>query len=378
MLDEIDKIGIDFRGDPASALLEVLDPEQNVTFSDHYLSVPFDLSQVMFITTANLLEPITPVLRDRMEVIDLPGYTNREKLMIAKRYLVSRQLTENGIDAKRLNFKDAALAKIISDYTREAGVRNVEREIAKVCRKVATEVAQGKRKKTILTKELVPSFLGPERFVAEAAERRDDFGVATGVAWTSVGGTILFVEAVAMPGKGGLVLTGSLGQVMKESAQAALSLVRSRAEGLGVEKEFFANNEFHIHVPAGATPKDGPSAGVTIFASLCSLVTKKRTAHDVAMTGEITLRGRVLPVGGIRQKAHAAHRAGLKKLIVPAKNENDIRELPADVQKQLQVVFVETVDEVLEHALRNNARQGRRSSTKGSGRTARKQKGRYA
>jgi len=378
MLDEIDKIGVDFRGDPASALLEVLDPEQNAAFSDHYLSVPFDLSQVMFITTANLLEPIPPVLRDRMEVLELPGYTNREKLMIAKRYLVERQLTENGLTPKQLKFTDAALSRIICEYTREAGVRNVEREIAKVCRKVATRVARGRTKVVTLKRGDVPAFLGPEKFISETAERKDDVGVATGLAWTSAGGTILFVEAVAMPGKGGLILTGSLGQVMKESAQAALSLVRSRAEKLGTSKDFFSEHDFHIHVPAGATPKDGPSAGVTIFAALVSLVSGRKTAHDVGMTGEITLRGRVLPVGGIRQKAHAAQRAGLRKLIVPARNRNDVEELPPEIKKQLKFIFVETVDEAIQHALRPAGGAKSRRAAPRSGAASRRRKGRRA
>ncbi|MDI6808660.1 MAG: endopeptidase La [Candidatus Eisenbacteria bacterium] len=351
MLDEVDKIGADFRGDPAAALLEVLDPEQNFSFSDHYLSVAFDLSKVVFITTANLLDPIPTVLRDRMEVLELPGYTREEKLIIAKKYLVPRQYEENGISQESLVFKDDAVREIISNYTMEAGVRNLEREIATVCRKVARQIAEGKDTSVSLTAKNLSDFLGPEKFFSEIAQRNDEVGVATGLAWTAMGGEIMFVEAQKMKGGKSLSLTGNLGEVMKESAQAALSYVRSLSKELGVKENFFDATDIHIHVPAGSIPKDGPSAGVAMVTCLASLVTGIPVKHDVAMTGEITLRGRVLPIGGVRQKVLAAHRAGIKTVVLPRKNEKDLVEVPEEVRKEIKFVFVERIDEMLSATL---------------------------
>lgn len=351
VLDEIDKLGGDFRGDPASALLEVLDPEQNSTFQDHYLDVPFDLSRVMFITTANQLEPIPPPLRDRMEVIELSGYTEEEKLEIARRHLIPKQIEENGLTADHVSFNDEAVSKIIHDYTREAGLRNLEREIGNCCRKVARAVTEGQTDKTDVTPEKVREFLGPERFFAEVAERTSEPGVVTGLAYTPNGGDILFIESTRMQGKKGLTLTGSLGDVMKESAQTALSLVRSRAADLGIDPEFFENSDIHIHVPAGAIPKDGPSAGITIATSLASLLTNRPVRPDVAMTGEITLRGTVMPIGGVKEKVLAARRAGIKTVLLPAKNEKDIEDVPDSVRGEMKLEFVEKLDDVLAIAL---------------------------
>ena len=351
MLDEIDKLGMDFRGDPSSALLEVLDPEQNFSFSDHYLEVPFDLSNVMFITTANILDPIPPALRDRMEILELPGYIEEEKLMIAQKYLVPRQLEAHGLTSENLNFADDAVKAIISDYTREAGLRNLEREIATICRGVAKEYAQGKKEAVAVKKEKLHSFLGPIKFFSEIAERTSVPGVATGLAWTPTGGDIIFIEATKMKGKKSLALTGSLGDVMKESAQAALSYIRSNSKNLSVPEDFFEENDIHLHVPAGAIPKDGPSAGVTMFAALTSLLTDRPVRSDIAMTGEITLRGLVLPVGGIKEKVLAAKRAGLNKVILPKKNENNLEEIPENVKNGMQFHFVENMDQVIEHAL---------------------------
>jgi len=351
MLDEIDKLGMDFRGDPSSALLEVLDPEQNFSFSDHYLEVPFDLSNVMFITTANILDTIPPALRDRMEILELPGYTAEEKLMIAQKYLVSRQLEAHGLTSENLSFEDDAVKAIISDYTREAGLRNLEREIATICRGVAKEYAQGKKEAVVVNKERLHSFLGPIKFFSEIAERTSVPGVATGLAWTPTGGDIIFVEATKMKGKKSLALTGSLGDVMKESAQAALSYIRSNSKDLSVPEDFFEENDIHLHVPAGAIPKDGPSAGVTMFAALTSLLTDRPVRSDIAMTGEITLRGLVLPVGGIKEKVLAAKRAGLNKIILPKKNENNLEEIPENVKKGMKFYFIENMDQVIEHAL---------------------------
>ncbi|MEE8380674.1 MAG: endopeptidase La [Thermodesulfobacteriota bacterium] len=351
MLDEIDKLGMDFRGDPSSALLEVLDPEQNFSFSDHYLEVPFDLSNVMFITTANILDTIPPALRDRMEILELPGYTEEEKLMIAQKYLVSRQLEAHGLTSENLNFEDDAVKAIISDYTREAGLRNLEREIATICRGVAKEYAQGKKEAVVVNKERLHSFLGPIKFFSEIAERTSVPGVATGLAWTPTGGDIIFVEATKMKGKKSLALTGSLGDVMKESAQAALSYIRSNTKDLSVPEDFFEENDIHLHVPAGAIPKDGPSAGVTMFAALTSLLTDRPVRSDIAMTGEITLRGLVLPVGGIKEKVLAAKRAGLNRIILPKKNENNLEEIPENVKKGMKFYFIEKMDQVIEHAL---------------------------
>jgi ATP-dependent Lon protease len=351
MLDEIDKLGMDFRGDPASALLEVLDPEQNSTFQDHYLDVPFDLSRVMFITTANLLDPIPPALRDRMEVIELAGYTAEEKLEIARRHLIPKQLAENGLTAEQTVFPEAGLLQLIHHYTREAGLRNLEREIGSICRKVARGVTEGKTEVAVATPEKIRELLGPERFISEVAERTDEPGVATGLVWTPMGGDIVFIEATKMTGKKGLTLTGHLGEVMKESAQAALSHIRSRAEKLGIKTDFFESADIHIHVPAGAVPKDGPSAGVTIATALASLLTGRPVRHDIAMTGEITLRGKVLPVGGIKEKILGARRAGINQVILPKRNEKDMEDIPEHIRKEMTFHFVETIDQVFDLAL---------------------------
>ncbi len=351
MLDEVDKIGIDFRGDPAAALLEVLDPEQNHAFSDHYIDVPFDLSKVLFIATANVLDTIPPALRDRMEVLELPGYTDDEKLMIAKNHLIPKQLREHGLTEEDLEFEDDAILAIINSYTREAGVRNLEREIAAICRAVAKDVAEGKREKVRVTKDMLHKFLGPEKFYPEVAERISTPGIATGLAWTPTGGDIIFIEATRMKGRKGLILTGHLGEVMKESAQAALSYVRTKAKDFGIDEDFFSKSDIHIHVPAGAIPKDGPSAGVAIFVALVSLLTNRPVRSDVAMTGEITLRGQVLPVGGIKEKVLAGKRAGIKTIILPKRNEKDIEELPEHVKQGLEFKFVQRVEEAVEIAI---------------------------
>jgi ATP-dependent Lon protease len=351
MLDEIDKVGSDFRGDPSSALLEVLDPQQNNSFSDHYLDVPFDLSHVMFITTANILDTIPPALLDRLEVIELTGYTQEEKVKIAERYLIPRQLTENGLTTEQLKIDTAALEGIIKGYTREAGVRNLEREIANVCRGVASEIAEEKTKaKTITPKEL-HKYLGAARVMTDFDARIAKPGIAIGLAWTPVGGDLLFIEATAMKGKKGLTLTGQLGDVMKESAAAALSFIRTNSKALGVPANFFEDLDIHIHVPAGAIPKDGPSAGVTMLTALTSLLTNRKIKKNLAMTGEITLRGAVLPVGGIKEKVLAAYRAGIKTIILPAWNKKDLEDIPANVQKSIKFHFVEDMLEVLKLAL---------------------------
>ena len=351
MLDEIDKLGADFRGDPASALLEVLDPEQNFTFQDHYLDVPFDLSKVMFVTTANMLEPIPPPLRDRMEVIELAGYTEEEKLEIARRHLLPKQVRENGLDPQQITFTDQALTELVRHYTREAGLRNLEREIGSVCRKVARQITEGRTEPTTVTPDLVHDLLGPERYFSEIAERTSEPGVATGLVWTPMGGDIIFIEATKMPGKKSLTLTGHLGEVMKESAQAALSHIRSRAERYGLPPDFFEMLDLHIHVPAGAVPKDGPSAGVTIATALASLLTGRLVRHDIAMTGEITLRGKVLPVGGVKEKVLGARRAGIKTIILPKRNQKDLEDVPPSVREEMTFHFVDNIDEVLERAL---------------------------
>ena len=356
MIDEVDKIGADYRGDPSSALLEVLDPEQNTDFRDHYLDVPFDLSQVMFITTGNLLDPIPEPLRDRMEVLTLSGYTEEEKVMIAQRYLIPRQLKESSVKAEEIEFTEGAIRAIIRDHTREAGLRNLEREIAGVCRKVATKVASAAEgetvAKSVITTENLSDYLGKPEFFSEVAERTDTPGVATGLAWTMAGGEILFIEATKMKGHGGLTLTGKLGDVMKESATAALSYVRSRSKSLGIDEDLFAKIDIHIHVPEGAIPKDGPSAGVTMVTALVSLLTDRPVCSDVGMTGEITLRGRVLPIGGVKEKVLAAHRAGLKTIILPRRNEKDLADVPKPLQEQLTFVFADRIDDVLAAALR--------------------------
>ena len=351
MLDEIDKLGMDFRGDPASALLEVLDPEQNFSFADHYLEVAFDLSKVMFITTANYLEPVPPALRDRMEVIELAGYTEEEKLEIAKRHLMPKQITENGLTNDLIAFTDEALLKIARSYTHEAGVRNLEREVGSVCRKVARAVTEGQTEKAMISVEKVTELLGPEKFFPEVAERTQEPGVAIGLAWTPNGGDILFIEATRMAGKKGLTLTGQLGEVMKESAQAALSYIRSKADRLGLAPNFYENCDLHIHVPAGAIPKDGPSAGITMTTALASLLTGRPVNSDMAMTGEITLRGKVMPIGGVKEKTLAARRAGVKTVILPKRNEKDLEDVPVKVREEMEFHFVENIDEVLDLAL---------------------------
>jgi ATP-dependent Lon protease len=352
MLDEVDKIGMDFRGDPSSALLEVLDPEQNYAFSDHYIDVPVDLSKVMFITTANVLDTIPPALRDRMETLELPGYSEDQKMMIAKEFLILKQIQEHGLTSELIEFQDNALQAIISSYTREAGVRNLEREVAAICRGVAKEVARGFNEKVTIAPENLHKFLGPVKFFPEVAERTSDPGVATGLAWTPTGGDIIFVEATKMRGEKGLTLTGQLGDVMKESAQAALTYVRSKSKELGIEEDFFQKNDIHIHVPAGAIPKDGPSAGVTMFVALTSLLTNKPVRSDVAMTGEITLRGLVLPVGGIKEKVLAGMRAGIRTIVLPKKNEKDLEEIPEHIRKQMSFKFIQRMDEAIELVLR--------------------------
>ncbi len=354
MLDEVDKLGFDFRGDPASALLEVLDPEQNFEFRDHYLDVAFDLSEVMFITTANHLETIPAPLLDRMEVIRISGYTEHEKIQIAQRYLIPRQIRENALRKDEIEFTDDAVSRIIREYTREAGVRNLEREIGRVCRKVATAIAEGKQEgKATITAENLEDYLGHPRYSpqAEIKDRTDRPGVAIGLAWTPVGGEVLFVEAAMMPGGKGFQFTGQLGEVMQESARAALSYIRSTAASLGIDERFFDKYDIHLHVPAGAVPKDGPSAGVTMAAALASLLTGRPTRCNVAMTGEITLRGKVLAVGGIKDKVLAAHRVGLDTVILPKDNERDLDDVPEDVRESINFVLVDTVDEALEAAL---------------------------
>ena len=360
MIDEVDKVGTDFRGDPSSALLEVLDPEQNFSFSDHYLGVPFDLSNVMFICTANLADPIISALRDRLEIIDISGYTEEEKLHIAKRYLIPRQYQEHGIDGKRLLITDEAILKIIDEYTREAGLRNLEREIARVCRKVAREVAEGKRGQTRATATVLQRYLGAPKFLPDPEQETDEVGVATGLAWTQAGGDIIYIECSILRGKGNLSLTGHLGEVMKESAQAALSYARSRAADLGIKDDVFTKCDIHIHVPAGAIPKDGPSAGITMATALLSALTKVPVKRGVAMTGEVTLRGKVLPVGGIKEKVLAARRMGIHTVLIPARNDKDVKELPANVKRGMEFVLVDHMDRVLEGALATQARAKRR------------------
>ncbi|MCS6861478.1 MAG: endopeptidase La, partial [Abditibacteriales bacterium] len=351
VLDEIDKLGMDFRGDPSSALLEVLDPEQNHTFVDHYLEVPFDLSRVMFICTANMMDTVPLPLQDRMEVLRLPGYTREEKLAIAERYLLPRQLRENGLTADHLEITHDTLQKIIADYTREAGVRNLEREIGSVCRKVARRVAEGATEKVLVTPENVSEFLGPPKFFSEVADIKDRVGVANGLAWTPVGGEVLFIETAKMPGKGHLTLTGQLGDVMQESARTALSYLRAHAEEYGLPSDFFEKHDIHIHVPAGAIPKDGPSAGIAMTTALASLFSGRPARHDVAMTGEITLTGRVLPIGGVKEKVLAAKQADIHTVILPERNRKDLNDVPDVARKDMTFVFVKDIAEVLQVAL---------------------------
>ncbi|MBW2056559.1 MAG: endopeptidase La [Deltaproteobacteria bacterium] len=351
MLDEVDKIGQDFRGDPAAALLEVLDPEQNSFFTDHYLDVPFDVSRVMFLTTANSVSPIPPALRDRMEVIHIPGYIDEEKERIASDFLIPHQIEENGLSQNPITFRPGAIQKIIREYTREAGVRNLEREIAAICRKVTRELTQGKEKRDVIDENTVEEFLGPPRIFCEVKEEKNCVGIATGLAWTENGGEIMFVEVSRIKGEKGLLLTGSLGDIMKESAQAALSYIRSHAGDHGISQSLFPNHGFHVHFPAGAVPKDGPSAGATIAVALISLLTGNPVRHDVAMTGELTLTGKILPVGGIREKIHAALRAEVKKVILPKKNQANLEEMPGELLKNIEIVFASHIREVLKEAL---------------------------
>jgi ATP-dependent Lon protease len=351
MLDEIDKLGADYRGDPASALLEILDPQQNNSFRDHYIDLPFDLSKVFFIGTANQIGPIPPPLRDRMEVISIAGYSDREKLEIAKRYLVPRQIKENGLNETQLEITDAALELIATRYTREAGVRQLERNVGRVARKVALQIAEGQADKVKADEPAVREYLGPPRFYPEQARKELPAGVATGMAWTEMGGEVLFVEATLLPGGRGLTITGQLGEVMQESARAAQSYLWSHAAEFGLTPDLFKEYGVHLHVPAGAIPKDGPSAGVTITAALASLYSGRRVRPDTAMTGEITLSGLVFPVGGIKEKILAAYRAGIRRIMLPARNEADIEEIPEDVRKDLEIVFLSRISEVIDNGL---------------------------
>ncbi len=351
MLDEIDKVGTDFRGDPSSALLEALDPEQNNAFSDHYLEVPFDLSDVMFITTANVLDTIPPALRDRLEVIHFAGYTQEEKFHIVKDFLLQKQMESHGLTKDKVEISDDALRFITHHYTREAGVRTLERQIAAIFRKIAKLVAEGKKTKTVVTSKNVPKFLGPIKFSSTILEKKDEVGMSTGLAWTEAGGDILFIEVALMPGKGHLILTGQLGDVMKESCQAALSYIRARAKQFGLSEKFYQNLDVHVHVPEGAVPKDGPSAGLAITTAIISALTKIPVKRKVGMTGEITLRGRALEIGGVKEKVIAAHRAGLKTIILPKENKKDLEDVPKEVLKDLNFVFVSHMDEVLSIAL---------------------------
>ena len=372
ILDELDKLGNDWRGDPSSALLEVLDPAQNSDFRDHYLDVPFDLSTVLFIATANVLDSVPPALRDRLEVIDLPGYAEDDKLQIARRYLLPRQLTENGLEPAQVRISNGALRRMIREYTREAGVRNLEREIASVARKSAKAIVMGETTSLSISSRQLPDMLGPPHFQPEVAEHEDEVGVATGLAFTPVGGVVLFVEARIVPGKGNLVLTGQLGDVMKESAQAALTYARSRSQVLGLgDVDPFADRDVHVHIPAGAIPKDGPSAGITMATAIISSLTRRPIDHAVGMTGEITLRGRVLPIGGLKEKVLAAHRAGLERIVLPRDNRKDLEEVPLRVRKQITFTYVDHMDQVLNVALKREIRP-ERAEVRKVGRTPRR------
>jgi ATP-dependent Lon protease len=351
-LDEVDKMSMDFRGDPSAALLEVLDPEQNFSFNDHYLDLDYDLSDILFITTANTLPDIPLPLQDRMEIIRLPGYTEVEKYHIAKGFLVPKQIKNNGLEGRDVTYSKNSILAIIRRYTREAGVRNLERELSSVCRKLARAALKEKdRTEFKVTEKSIPKYLGPYRFRTEQVEEKDQVGMVTGLAWTQVGGVLLFIETLIMPGKGKLMVTGKLGDVMQESAQAALSYVRSRAANLMIEEDFYKKYDIHIHIPEGAIPKDGPSAGITMCSSLVSALTKRKVHRDIAMTGEITLRGRVLPIGGLKEKIIAAHRGGIKKILIPDENKKDLKDVPKTISNQLEIVTVEHMDEVLTHAL---------------------------
>jgi ATP-dependent Lon protease len=353
MLDEVDKIGADFRGDPASALLEVLDPEQNFSFTDHYMDVPFDLSNVMFITTANQMDPVPPPLKDRMEVIKLAGYTEEEKDKIAERFLIPSEIEENGLAPTPPDFNHEAVLKIIREYTREAGVRNLQRNIGSICRKVAKELTEGKKLRKSITPRDVEAFLGPRQFYNEAASGEDRIGVVTGLAWTETGGDIIFIEATRMEGKGELILTGSLGDVMKESARTALSYVRANCEQWGIDRHAFEKVDIHIHVPGGAIPKDGPSAGAAMASAIISLFSGRPGRRDVAMTGEMTLTGRILPIGGLKEKMLASHRAGVMHIVVPERNRGDMEDIPPNVREEMEIVFVVEVSEAAEAVLRS-------------------------
>jgi ATP-dependent Lon protease len=351
MLDEVDKLGADYRGDPAAALLEILDPQQNNSFRDHYLDLPFDLSKIFFIATANQLGPIPAPLRDRMEIIRLAGYSDREKLEIAKRYLVPRQTTENGLNAAQFKITDGAIELIATRYTREAGVRQLERSVGSVARKVALKIAQGEKESEEVDESRVREYLGPPQFYPEQARKELPAGVATGMAWTEMGGEVLFIEATLLPGGRGLTITGQLGEVMQESARAAQSYLWSHATEFGIDPDIFKDYGVHLHVPAGAIPKDGPSAGVTITSALASLYTGRRVRPDTAMTGEITLSGLVFPIGGVKEKVLAAYRAGIRRILLPTRNEADVEDIPEDVRNELQIIFVATISEVIEAAL---------------------------
>ncbi|MFN2484065.1 MAG: endopeptidase La, partial [Candidatus Limnocylindria bacterium] len=368
MLDEIDKVGMDFRGDPSSALLEVLDPEQNNTFQDNYLEVPFDLSKVLFIATANMLDTIPPALRDRMEVIQLPGYTQMEKLRIAQQFLIPKQLENHGLTAEQLTLEETAVVRIIQAFTKEAGVRNIEREIANIARKVARKVAGDASVKISVTADSLEEYLGPARFDYGELDAEDQVGMATGLVVSDAGGDIVQIEVTKMEGKDEFILTGQLGNVMQESARAGMSYVRSRVRELGIDPGVFEKHTFHIHVPAGATPKDGPSAGVTMATALASLLAERAVRRDLAMTGEITLRGRVLPIGGLKQKMLAAHLAGIKTILIPKRNERDLVDIPAEVLEQMRVVPVETMDDVLAEALTDNPRPAAQVKAERAGR----------
>jgi ATP-dependent Lon protease len=371
MLDEVDKLGSDFRGDPSSGLLEVLDPAQNSTFTDHYLDVPFDLSRVLFIATANTMDTVPPALRDRMEVIEIPGYTQTDKLHIAKRYLVPRQLEANGLARSQAKLEEAAIRWVIEGYTREAGVRSLERNIGSIARAVAADIVGEKYTRTVITRDRISQILGPKRFEPELASRTSIPGVATGMAYTPVGGEILFIEASRMSGKGAITLTGQIGDVMKESATAAFTIIRSRAEKLGIDAKMLAESDIHIHVPAGAVPKDGPSAGVAMFTALASLLLNRPVRHDLAMTGEITLRGLVLPIGGLKEKTLAAKRAGIRQVLVPERNRKDLPDIPDEVKNTLKFHFVKTIDEVLEMALEPAKVGGKPGRSRGAGKRKR-------